>query len=130
MLIRLTLIAVLSLAFLTSGPALLLVSSSAQASRDHFSVPLVVIRFNQPRMYYERPLFNAVAKALNTKADVHFNVIQYYPTHNERARQKADADFQELLGKMREMGIPHNRLGVKREPADDLDYAEVHIYVR
>jgi len=106
-----------------------LLPAPAHAARDHYTVPLVVIRFNQQRVHYERPLFNAISKALNTKEDARFNVIYYHITGNERLQKRSDDSFKEVLANLADMGIPRSRIGVKKQPSPELGYSEVHIYV-
>lgn len=96
---------------------------------DHFTVPLMVIRFNQPRVYYEQPLFNAMNRALQAKPDVRFQIIDYFPPQTN-LRQQAERDFQRVLKTISAMGMPTGRLNIHREAAPDLNYSEVHIYVR
>jgi hypothetical protein len=40
------------------------------------------------------------------------------------------AHFQRVLATIRQMGVPNNRVDIRSEPAPDLNYSEVHIYVR
>lgn len=108
---------------------LLAVAFPVLAAMDHMTTPLVVIRFNQPRVYYDQPLYNALSRAAQSKADVKFNVIHYYPVQ-PRLHQLADANFRRVMGSIRQMGVPDNRLNLRQEPAPDLNYSEVHIYVR
>ncbi len=107
----------------------LLVPAAALAVADHFTTPLVVIRFNQPRVYYEQPLYNAMNRALMVKPEVKFNIINYYPP-NPRLRMQADRNLKTVMDSIRKMGMPQDRLTVKNEAAPELSYSEVHIYVR
>mgnify|MGYP000554237110 CR=1 FL=1 len=103
--------------------------NQAHAARDHYTVPLMVIRFNQPRMYYEKPLFNTIAAALNTKQEAQFKVIHYYPTISERMTRQAKQNYREVLKNISGMGVPRSRIASSEEVANDLSYPEVHIYV-
>ena len=102
----------------------------AQAAADHYTVPLMVIRFNQPRVYFEKSLHSAVAKALRVKPNVYINVVNYFPTLNERAVDKAENNLNSVVRALNKMGMPLERIGVTSEPASDLGESEVHIYVR
>ncbi len=105
------------------------VAMPAMAVMDHMSTPLVVVRFNQPRVYYDQPLYNALTLAVQAKSDVRFNVINYFPVQ-PGLRQMADNNFRRVLTSIRKMGVPDSRLNLRSEPAPDLNYSEVHIYVR
>ncbi len=102
----------------------------AYAAADHYTVPLVVIRFNQPRVYYERPLYNALKRALQVKPSLRINVINYFPSKHPELVDEAERNLKAVVRSLGEMGIPLSRIGVASEPAPDLDYSEVHIYVR
>lgn len=110
---------------------LLLISSAgiAFAAMDHMSTPLMVIRFNQPRVYYEQPLYSALSRAAEAKADVRFAIINYFPP-NPQGQKLAEANFQRVLGTIRQIGVPNQRIDIRSEVAPDLNYSEVHIYVR
>lgn len=108
---------------------LMAVALPALAGMDHMSTPLVVLRFNQPRVYYDQPLYNALTRAVQAKESVTFNIINYYPPH-PRLRQIADANFRRVLASIHQMGVPDSRLHISNEAAPDLNYSEVHIYVR
>ncbi len=107
----------------------LMVAAFPAIAADHVTTPLMVIRFNQPRVYYEQPLYNAFNRAIQTKADVQFNVINYYPPQ-PALKRTADINFQRVLATIQRMGVPKNRLTLRNEAAPDLSYSEVHIYVR
>lgn len=105
-------------------------AAAAAPTVSHLNVPLVVIRFNEPRIYFERPLYNALRKALETKPGVRLNVINYFPTTNQNLVDEAEANLNKVMKVLQEMGMPLNRIGVSSEPASDLKNSEVHIYVR
>lgn len=109
--------------------ALCTLASAALAVMDHASTPLMVIRFNQPRVYYEQPLYNALNRAAQAKASVRFAVINYYPP-NPQGQRVAESHFQRVLTTIRQIGVPNQRVDLRSEPAPDLNYSEVHIYVR
>ena len=99
------------------------------AAADHFSTPLMVIRFNQPRVYYEQPLYNALNRAAQAKADVRFQIISYAPA-NPRLQPLAENNFRRVLAIVERIGVPRSRIDLKREVDPALSYSEVHIYVR
>jgi hypothetical protein len=122
----------LSLAVASSliSPVAASASPSDVPVTSHLEVPLVVIRFNEPRVYFERPLYNALHKALEAKPDVKINVINYFPTSSQKMVDEAEANLNRVMKNLQEMGMPLSRIGVSSEPAEDLKHSEVHIYVR
>lgn len=107
-----------------------LAAPPARAAVDHMTVPLVVIRFNQPRVYFERPLYNALQKALGAKPDLRINVVSYFPTRHPKMVDEAEENLNSVVRTLGDIGIPLARIGVASEPASDLQHSEVHIYVR
>lgn len=106
--------------------------SYIQASAS--DIPLVVIRFNQDRVLYEHQLYNAIAKAVEIKPSVVFDVVSFVPkTGNRRKDEKiashADQETSKVVGSLRKMGIPQARMHVTNESAPNLRYHEVHVYV-
>lgn len=107
------------------------ISASAQTFQD---TPLMVVRFNQPRLNYQQSLYNTLTRALQAKPDVFFNVIALVPQGgNASLDQKLQADAQgktgALVGDMVRMGIPQNRLRVTYQKAG-VEFPEVHIFVQ
>lgn len=99
------------------------------------SKPLVILRFNQPRVYYEQPLFQAVEKAVALKPSVMFDVISYAPTANNTQaeaawQQTASRNTQAVVASMQKMGIPLSRMAISGQRQSGLTSDEVHIFVR
>lgn len=99
------------------------------------SKPLVIIRFNQRKVFYERPLFNALSKAVEIAPDVRFNVISYVPFTGQPQRDRqllnqANAHLREVMARMREMGIPGGQISVNNELDHSLRHDEIHIFVQ
>ena len=110
---------------------LLQAKSTAQAQRDHNNTPLMVIRFNQRHVYFQRPLYTAVSRALEVKPSVRFTLVSVVPTHGGSVNhRKAEANLGQVLRNMREMGIPSSRITVNRRSSAAARSSEVHLYVR
>lgn len=101
----------------------------AYAPVDYTNTPIMLIRFNQTKVYYEQQLYNVISRAFATEPLVHFDVVNFVPANN-----KGLADGQQNLAKitrsMREIGVPEDRIHLITEPQEDLQYNEVHIFVR
>lgn len=98
------------------------------------NVPLVIVRFNQDKVLFERQLYNAIAKAVAIKPDVVLDVVSFVPaTGKENLDEKLSADAQTqtatVVNSLRRMGIPQERMRVSKEASDGLRYHEVHVYV-
>lgn len=97
--------------------------------------PLVILRFNQQRIYYEQPLYGAVSKAVAAKPGVMFDLVSLVPT---TGNQQLDAQWQvtarhnsqAILKSMMGMGIPSSRISVRSQPVRGAEFDEVHVFVR
>lgn len=95
--------------------------------------PLIVIRFNQPHVLYERALYNTISQALDAKANAVFDIISVAPkarssSAQERNNQMAGQNSRKVLGTLQEMGLPQNRYSLTNT-TDNVDASEVRIFV-
>lgn len=115
--------------------ASLVVAASAHAqSASHLETPLMVVRFNQDRVYYQQPLYNAVSNALQAKPGVMFNIISLVPDTgdaraNSKLKESAERSTGQLVGDMRKMGIPDSRMRVSYQSTPSVSSNEVHLFV-
>lgn len=106
-------------------------AQSAQAAIE----PLVVIRFNQPNVYYAQQLHGAISKAVEAKSAVVFELVSYAPV---TGIGENDAKWQSIAGRhtkavvaaMMEMGVPAERISVRGESRNGIQYDETHLFVR
>ncbi|MBN8530531.1 MAG: hypothetical protein J0L97_01540 [Alphaproteobacteria bacterium] len=87
--------------------------------------PLMVIRFNQRNVYYQRPLYNAASRALQIKPDVVFSVIATGPDENGIGNRGGEV-VQALAG----MGIPQRQIQYSAKIDPQAASPEVRIFVR
>lgn len=97
-------------------------------------IPLLVIRYNQQRVYYEKQLFNAATKALDIKPSVVFSIVSFVPQFGSSSQQKrlekaSSQQINQLVGKLREMGLPRDRINVSTEKVSDARHHEIYVYV-
>jgi hypothetical protein len=94
-------------------------------ARAQANTPLLIIRFNQKRVYFEPALTRAVGEAQGAKADVVYEVVSLVPPSAPDAQRRLD----EVLATMVGLGVPGARVRVSQQAAST-DSQEVHIYVR
>ncbi len=97
--------------------------------------PLVVIRFNQPHVYYDQSLYSAVAKALAVKPDVMFDVVSAAPSTGDSSTDKkwqaiAGHNTRAVINSMQQMGVPMERINVVGQSQPGLHYDETQVFVR
>ena len=88
---------------------------------------LVIIRFNQPTVMYERSLYVAISRALQTKPSAIFDVVGMAPGGQEGT---AERNLGRVVGTLTEMGVPRNRLNIVRQANSPVQTSEVHIFAR
>ena len=96
---------------------------------------LVVIRFNQPRIYFDQQLYSAVEKAVAVKPDVMFDVVSNAPVTGDALRDQqwittASRNTQAVVAALQKIGVPAERLRVTGQTKSGLRYDETHIFVR
>jgi hypothetical protein len=114
-----------------ASPALSMLAASATASSE---IPLVVIRFNQPRISYSKQLYTAISKAVEIKPSVSFELVSYIPMTpsqqtNSEQQKKAAGEVAAIMGTLTKMGIPQNRIKLSRQPDNEIKFHEAHLYV-
>lgn len=123
-----------SLANQAYGPAPPPSETPAQ-ERIQSQQPLVVIRFGSGDVAYERPLYNAVSRALEQRPQAAFDVVAVAPqssrqgeTSLNRARVRRFAE--RVLRALNEMGLPPERVSVSATTSQNVEEQQVHVYVR
>lgn len=99
------------------------------------SSPLVVIRFDQPNVAYERALYGALSKAMERRPDAEFNLVAVSPGRGNPAAQALGSSSarkyaEQVLRSLTDMGLPQNRVHLSTQSSATADVNEVHLYVR
>jgi hypothetical protein len=94
---------------------------------------LVIIRFNDPGVDYEVPLYGAVSEALRRRPGAVFDLVAVTPSiasgaglPDEDALRNAEAVLRSLTA----MGVPTERIFVAATASPLVGTDEVHLYVR
>ncbi len=109
-------------------------SSPSAAAFDAASrQALVVVRFNQPRVSFERSLQTAVSRALAIKPDATFDVLRSVPAVSSRPQKQAERDANLQLARvitaMRDAGADEKRIRLHTETVEGLGSVEVRVFV-
>lgn len=111
------------------------VTSTAAIAANTSAAPLVIIRFNQPRVYFDQQLYSAIEKAVAIKPDVTFDVVSYAPTSSDANNNKqwqalAGRNTRSVIAAMTQMGVPMDRIHVVGQSQPGLRYDETQIFVQ
>lgn len=105
---------------------------AGETSNDN--APLMIIRFNQPNVYYKPHLKTAIMRALEVKPNVQFVLENYVPQTGKSSRDKQHAaiaahNLNKVHEYMRIVGVAEPQITINRHPAPHLLYDEVHLFV-
>lgn len=104
-------------------------------AQSHLDTPLLVLRFNQERIYYQQPLYTAISRAVQAKPGVMFNIITLIPQtgdarDNQQSTVAAQTNTNMVVRDMVKMGVPQNRIRVSYQNGSNLDSSEMHLFVQ
>lgn len=110
-------------------------SGAAPTASSASDRPLVVIRFDQPNVDYEQPLYSAVNRALQRKPSAAFTIQAVAPHASSAAEVAANTNASrenavKVLRSLTAMGMPADRLSLSATMSPDVQSGEVRIYVR
>ena len=97
--------------------------------------PLVIIRFDQPDVAYEQPLYTAVSRALERKPGATFTVMAVAPNAGSPAQVALNTNAsrqnaENVLRALTNMGLPANRVSLSATMSPDIQTNEVRVFVR
>jgi hypothetical protein len=97
--------------------------------------PLVVIRFDQPNVEYEQPLYTAVSRALERKPSAIFTVQAVAPNAGTAAQVALNTNAsrqnaENVLRSLTTMGLPADRVSLSATMSPEIQSNEVRIFVR
>ncbi len=108
------------------------VEAQAQAYR---SKPLIIIRFNQPVVHYEKALQSAVLRAMQAKPDIRFTLISFAPAYGNTATQAQLAEraatlVNQIAAQIAASGVSSDRIEIVTRGSAAITHSEVHILVQ
>lgn len=104
------------------------VQAQSAAGESLMLKPVMIVRFNQDHVYFQKQLATVIRSAIKAKPDVVFDVIQYVP--NQAENGEYDSSLQTVLSGFLTNGIAKSRLQASMQSSQDVSSAEVYIYVR
>ncbi len=99
------------------------------------AAPLVVIRFDQPRVQYEQALFSAVNRALERRPNAGFDLVGVAPASGTPAQValasgRSQRHAEQVLRSLMDMGLPADRVSLSSTTNAAAQVDEVHVYIR
>ena len=113
------------------------VSSASPAQPGGFAGrrPLLIVRFDQPRVQYEQALYTSISEALQRKPDARFDLLAMAPARGSVADVALNSSAskrhaENVLRAMTQMGVDPNHVGLASATSANVQTNEVHLYVR
>lgn len=97
--------------------------------------PLVKIRFEEPDVKFEQPVYMAVSEAVDRFPEARFEVVAVHPSDGNSARiaiesTRSRRNAERVLRTLTQMGLPLERVDLSYLPSSDVDTNEVHIFIQ
>ena len=112
------------------------VAEPAPVANDAASFALLTVRFNQPHVYYDDALAQAVNQAEKAKPDVNYDVLSNMPNlsslspeQQEKLSKRGQSNLRNVVIKMQQMGVPPERIRVADQTLA-LRSQEIQVFVR
>ncbi len=98
-------------------------------------LPLVVIRFDDPDINYEKTLFDAIGITVDKKADATFGLVAVSPIGKNEGETRINASkvkkyAERVLRSLVSFGLPSKKVALTAKTSGDVVVPEVHIYVQ
>jgi hypothetical protein len=97
--------------------------------------PLAKIRFDQPNVDYEQPVYLAVNEALQRFPDARFELVAVHPTQGNAAEvaiesTKARRNAEKVLRSLTQMGMPMDRIDLSYSADSSISANEVRLFIK
>ena len=98
-------------------------------------LPLVVIRFDDPDIDYEKTLFDAIGTTIDKKAGANFGLVAVSPIGKNEGETRINSSkvkkyAERVLRSLVSFGLPSKRVALSAKTSGDVVVPEVHIYVQ
>ena len=98
-------------------------------------LPLVVIRFDDPNIDYEKTLYDAIGITVDKKPDASFGLVAVAPIGKNEGETRINASkvkkyAERVLRSMVSFGMPSKKIALTAKTSGDVVVPEVHIFVQ
>ena len=97
--------------------------------------PLMVIRYNQDNIYYQKPLYNVVSKTLQVKPNAQITFVSKIPVTGQpekdsRLEEEAHTNWQNVLQTLNDIGLPERQMSMRFEKSTHIADNEILVFVQ
>ena len=98
-------------------------------------LPLVVIRFDDPSIDYEKTLYDAIGTTVDKKPNASFGLVAVAPIGKNEGETRINASkvkkyAERVLRSMVSFGLPSKKIALSAKTSGDVVVPEVHIFVQ
>ena len=98
-------------------------------------LPLVVIRFDDPDINYEKTLFDAIGTTVDKKPGANFGLVAVAPIGKNEGETRINSSkvkkyAERVLRSLVSFGLPSKKVALTAKTSGDVVVPEVHIYVQ
>jgi len=98
-------------------------------------LPLVVIRFDDPNIDYEKTLYDAIGITVDKKPDASFGLVAVAPIGKNEGETRINASkvkkyAERVLRSLVSFGLPSKKVALSAKTSGDVVVPEVHIFVQ
>jgi len=98
-------------------------------------LPLVVIRFDDPNIDYEKTLYDAIGITVDKKPDASFGLVAVAPIGKNEGETRINASkvkkyAERVLRSLVSFGLPSKKIALSAKTSGDVVVPEVHIFVQ
>ena len=98
-------------------------------------LPLVVIRFDDPDIDYEKTLFDAIGTTVDKKPNANFGLVAVSPIGKNEGETRINSSkvkkyAERVLRSLVSFGLPSKKVALSAKTSGDVVVPEVHIYVQ
>lgn len=110
--------------------------AAAQEAKDATAerTPLLVIRFNQRHVYFQRALKQAVESAERAKPGAFYDVVSVVPgggsaSQNQRINEDSVANLNAVVQELQSLGVQAERIHTSSQPGVGVTSQEIQLFV-
>lgn len=104
-------------------------SAGASSAVGEAGDAILTISFSQAHVEFQKELYDALNKALQTKPSASFRVVALSPKRGA-AQRTAQGHAREVMKSMTDMGVPASRVAVASATDPSVSASEVRVYVQ
>lgn len=105
-------------------------ATSANGASSVNDVPVLIIRFNQPRVYFQEPLKKVVAEVNYAKSNANYEINSILPISYQNHSSQNNDKVLLVAAELKKLGIPTSRITSNSTYSNDVINQEIHIFVK